>query len=360
LVLRPHIYYQLDGDEKPTVDNVLKAWFYLFQQLCKVEEFQMRGVVFITYMVDVPEKALGLPIAKELGAHRDTMATRVAALHFCYNNKKLRPWIAAHKLYYLSQRNRARLRHHFVAHHQEAVFRLQTFGIPINNSHLRHGYVSDAMHKEWLKQRTSFNEVSPCQEQDDYEPLPVDIEFISAMKDLLEEEEKGEEQEQEHEHEQEQKEEVAEEEEDRRDNSPGNHDVLFGKGKKIKHHVGNQKMEKIIESYQIEYENAGKFAKTDISERIISAIHDRGGRFLKYVKSDDKWVEVDRIAAREKISHYFRHLRRQVAAPKLKSSNNKSQSKSKRSPPPTKEILLPFFHVQENDIFGFQFKKSRV
>lgn len=59
--------------------------------------------------------------------------------------------------------------------------------------------------------------------------------------------------------------------------------------------------------HQIEYEKAGKMEKTEIAERIVNIIHESYGRFLKWEK--EGWIEVDHEAAREKISHFFRHLR---------------------------------------------------
>jgi hypothetical protein len=59
--------------------------------------------------------------------------------------------------------------------------------------------------------------------------------------------------------------------------------------------------------HQEEYEKADKSEKTEIALRIVSMIHESFGRFLKWEK--EGWVEVDEEAAREKISHFFRHLR---------------------------------------------------
>ena len=54
-------------------------------------------------------------------------------------------------------------------------------------------------------------------------------------------------------------------------------------------------------------EKANKHEKTEIAERIVSIIHESHGRFLKWDK--DCWVEVEYSVAREKVSHFFRHLR---------------------------------------------------
>merc|ERR1712146_572591 len=108
---------------------------------------------------------------------------------------------------------------------------------------------------------------------------------------------------------------------------PGKHDVLFGKGKKMTQHSGNITCNHLIEENREEYELAGKFEKTDIAEGIITSIHECGGRFLKWDKAEG-WVEVDRLVAREKISHSFRRMRnKSPTRPKSSSS-----PKPKRAP----------------------------
>ena len=67
------------------------------------------------------------------------------------------------------------------------------------------------------------------------------------------------------------------------------------------------------------YEAADKFGKTVLAERIVTIIHESGGRFLK--RGNDVWVEVDDIMAREKISHFFRKLRSIAPADSAKPSS---------------------------------------
>ena len=79
----------------------------------------------------------------------------------------------------------------------------------------------------------------------------------------------------------------------------------------MKNHYGNLQCIELVTIHEIEYEKASKFAKTDISERIISMIHDDyKGKFLKLNPQHNHWEEVDRTTAREKISHYFRQRRK--------------------------------------------------
>ena len=89
----------------------------------------------------------------------------------------------------------------------------------------------------------------------------------------------------------------------------GKHDVLFGKENTAKDHEGNIRLKKLIQSYKLEYEKADYTAKTDIADGIIRTVHEYGGCFLKLNRIEGYWEEVDRKAAREKITHSFRYIR---------------------------------------------------
>lgn len=58
-------------------------------------------------------------------------------------------------------------------------------------------------------------------------------------------------------------------------------DVLFGRGKSSREHVGNLRCGLLVESHLQEYNTATRFAKTQLSVKIVDMIIDAGGRFLK-------------------------------------------------------------------------------
>ena len=58
-----------------------------------------------------------------------------------------------------------------------------------------------------------------------------------------------------------------------------------------------------------DYEKATKQEKTAIATRIVAAIHESHGRFLKATDDDNAWIEVDANAARNKVAHFFRRRR---------------------------------------------------
>jgi len=156
---------------------------------------------------------------------------------------------------------RARFRPHF-GDRENIAFELQTYGIPTNDHPiLPNGILSLEWHKEWLK---------VCRTQEESE---------STKDGMI---------------------------------IPRRFDVLFGRGKNTREHTGNLRAAHLVEMHQREYEKAGKFEKTEIAERIVSIINESLGRFLKW--EENGWAEVDNDAAREKISHFFRHLRSKVPA----------------------------------------------
>ena len=85
-------------------------------------------------------------------------------------------------------------------------------------------------------------------------------------------------------------------------------------GASIKH-TGNMRCLHIIEMQRTAYDSASKYRRSEIAERVVSLIHESGGRFLKPVKGG--WQEVGNDVAKNKISHYFRRVR---------SDQNKKQS----------------------------------
>ena len=86
--------------------------------------------------------------------------------------------------------------------------------------------------------------------------------------------------------------------------------VLFGRGR-ARDHIGNKRVQQIVQRFHDEYEHADKQGKTEISNQIIDMVHQSGGRFLKQETTSKPWFEVDRVLAREKIAMFFRKLRRE-------------------------------------------------
>jgi hypothetical protein len=86
----------------------------------------------------------------------------------------------------------------------------------------------------------------------------------------------------------------------------GDNDVLLGRGPQIYQHEGNQRFHELKQSIQPRYLEAPKDGKVSISQSLVDAIHDSGGRFLKYDASKGMWYVVLNKVAREKAAQALR------------------------------------------------------
>ena len=93
-------------------------------------------------------------------------------------------------------------------------------------------------------------------------------------------------------------------------NVPGRFDVLLGvRGKASLQHPGNSRYCHIVEMNWPAYEEAAKYQKLEIADRVIETVRSSGGRFLKL--EDTQWIEMDDdTILREKVAHAFRNIRR--------------------------------------------------
>ena len=130
---------------------------------------------------------------------------------------------------------------------------------------------------------------------------------------------------------------------------PRRFDVLLGRGKTVAEHTGNLRAFHIVEMNRQRYEQAGKYQKTQIAERIVHLIQESYGRFLKRDVGDGYddsgvetsgsigsycWIETTTEEARDKISHCFRRLReieRNVNKKTAQQNKKKQQPKKRRS-----------------------------
>jgi hypothetical protein len=112
--------------------------------------------------------------------------------------------------------------------------------------------------------------------------------------------------------------------------TPGRFDVLLGRGKKHTGHPGNERLQIALNMHSVRYNAAttSRNEKTRITEEIVQSIQttsDPPGRFVRFDKEANGWLEVDDVAARIKVSHAIRYA---------------SRYKKRRSPPATLEASL--------------------
>jgi hypothetical protein len=97
-------------------------------------------------------------------------------------------------------------------------------------------------------------------------------------------------------------------------------DVLLGKTKRSLNHSGNRRLATLCALHYDTYNNTNsKHRKTELSDRIVSMIHESGGQFLAWKQSKESaslsgadvgtWISADWLTARNKVAHVFRHLR---------------------------------------------------
>jgi len=85
---------------------------------------------------------------------------------------------------------------------------------------------------------------------------------------------------------------------------PAQADVLFGRGKPFREHIGNMRLHDLLDEKVPAYERALLKEKTAMIAEIVKIIRLEGGRFLK--QENNAWINVDDKQAKEKVSHGFR------------------------------------------------------
>jgi hypothetical protein len=96
--------------------------------------------------------------------------------------------------------------------------------------------------------------------------------------------------------------------------NPGRFDVLLGRGKKHTGHPGNERLQIALNMHSVRYNaTASRNEKTAITQKIVQSIQttsDPPGRFVRFDKEANGWLEVDDAAARIKVSHAIRYASR--------------------------------------------------
>ncbi|KAL3904665.1 MAG: hypothetical protein SGILL_009981 [Bacillariaceae sp.] len=87
-------------------------------------------------------------------------------------------------------------------------------------------------------------------------------------------------------------------------------DVLLGRGKPYQNYSGNVQLRSLICDYWDAYDTVTKKGgKTEIAERVVDIVKERGGRFLKLNEKLDWWFPVSNKDAVGKVSQGFRKKR---------------------------------------------------
>jgi hypothetical protein len=265
-------------------ESVMRASWYMMMNILRDDETQKKGVVFVLYNTGCNNRD-GYAMLKQFRMNQNAVhiPRKVVAMHFCTDDPQPTPYTEIHNTPLINDKMKVRFRTH-IGSHTETLFKLQTYGIPIDDPIVQgDGSLPKEWHQQWL-QILQNNEQKQQQQQ-----LAVAINNNNVKND------DGHTKEQRHHHD----EEII---------LPTKVDVLFGRGKESREHPGNLRCMAIIEEQRGPYESASKYKKTEIAERIVFDVYNAGGRFLK-MDHQYGWQEVDEETAREKVSHYFRALR---------------------------------------------------
>ena len=105
---------------------------------------------------------------------------------------------------------------------------------------------------------------------------------------------------------------------------PYSSDVLLGRGKPVQEHVGNRRLQAMVEDYVEEYHGYTRNTqKTELAMTITQRVLRAGGRFL--TKESGIWIEVSDDIARDKVSHLLRARRRHVQSARTTGGGTKTQ-----------------------------------
>lgn len=192
---------------------------------------------------------------------------RLAGGHFCYFDPSLRPLAAGLQLYTCSG-ERKRIRIH-CGTREEINFKLLTFGIPTQDIKLEEdGTLNTTIFKQFLAMLRS-------KEEDEEERMKTaSLPQYDDDKIIV----------------------------------PRRFDVLFGKSRFAKEHTGTKRALHLVQMEFDTYERLSKFQKADVADRIMSIVHQSGGRFLRQ-NEKSAWVLAEDEDAKKKLGQWFRHTR---------------------------------------------------
>lgn len=202
----------------------------------------------------------------------ECLPLKTCSHHMCFNNPEFR-FIINVGVRFMEESQRARTKLH-CGTHMEILYQLMTFGIPVDSVPLStDGELKRKNHLDFLKMRQRHELV------------------VGAPRIVL----------------------------------PTHRDVLFGRGKPFREHLGNIMLYDMIDDKLGYYENASTKQKTEAITEMVDAVKAAGGRFLK---QDDFgcWMVVDAKMAKEKVSNTFR-TRLRIAASLDKGERKNSEFK---------------------------------
>jgi hypothetical protein len=237
------------------IENWMKAMWYLMYVVAKDIDNQLLGVCIVVYFRGFTTVRDTFEQAQKLTVVRDAIPNKVVALHYCYQDESMIALITAQKVHFLTRNLRSRLRDHYSTDHNEICFQLETYGIPIDKEILLpNGHLGMKWYNEWITIRQSLEEVATAEQQ---QQVATTTGVLSSNSNSNSINHIG------------------------INITPRKFDVLFGRGRTTREHVGNLRCAHLVEMHQLEYEKCSKSEKTELAKRIVTMIKECNGRFLK-------------------------------------------------------------------------------
>mmetsp|Transcript_26409 Transcript_26409/g.64355 ORF Transcript_26409/g.64355 Transcript_26409/m.64355 type:complete len:464 (-) Transcript_26409:335-1726(-) len=256
---------QVDKFKDP-VKTLIKAYWYVAKSVADDEETQKKGFVFVSYANDSnhPSDAVRRELLKLCGTVSRGLPVRSIAVHYCSDSSRTAAFYRA-IITGTDSSVRVRTRAHSGSHN-EIKYRLMSFGIPISDfPFLERGEVKKTNHLKWIERRKQKEEYLKTN------PLPKNAVDI-----------------------------------------PSRADVLLGRGTPFNTHPGNKRLHEMVAEHYDEYDREMRVGKTKLAERIVSMVHEYGGKFRKLDDQYGVWIEVPHLDARNKVAHGFRRKREVV------------------------------------------------
>jgi len=265
-------------DPNIPVEDLLRSIFYRRMVNSEDPETQLKGVVLIMYK---SAKSFDRVLIWKIGRLLSSLPIRFMAYHMCFDSveySRISPIIALGRMAV-----NVFDRHRFRVHQGSTTdlnYNLQTFGIPVGSMPIDENgaRTNDHDQKFWLNCLAMERQRLSAPQRSDLVSSGAVSSPADAMGASVH---------------------VA---------TPGNNDVLLGRGKSFQDHAGNVRFRYLIEQHHVDYETVVKNEKTAVALKILGLVHERGGRFL--TASELGWVEVDEVSAREKIASCFRSYRK--------------------------------------------------
>ncbi|CAJ1937025.1 unnamed protein product [Cylindrotheca closterium] len=243
--------------EYKTVDNQVRALWYILSKIVADKSTRKKGLVFLYYVSSALSNDNGhIDMYLKASSVQKALPLVVKGFHFCYEHEIFRPIMSAMQMV-IGNRMRLRFRSHYGST-VEINYSLQTFGIPGSIFPFeRNGKLSLDKFRNYL--------TTVIQQEGEEEVKNGDTIFC-----------------------------------------PTSVDVLLGRGRHPQEHLGNLNLAELVDAHTGTYASIPKKGKKELHMSIVRSVQGQGGRFLKRGPRGEGWEVVGDEVAIDKVRNRFR------------------------------------------------------